>query len=89
MLPLTTVGDLVGVPLDPVVISALAPGVEQAPAPVWEPSPSAQLRDRLALLGVTTAQVMTFATYLLAVAALCALPIAWAARWRRRPIPPR
>ncbi|MCC6187406.1 MAG: carboxypeptidase regulatory-like domain-containing protein, partial [Anaerolineales bacterium] len=87
MLALTASGELAAVPLDPVVMQALHPGA-RAPLPaIWEPNLEAQVRDRLALLGVTTAQVVTFATYSLSIAALATLPVAGAIWWRRRAHP--
>ena len=84
MLALTGSGELAAVPLDPVVMQVLHSDA-RAPLPVvWEPTLEAQARNRLALLGVTTAQVVTFATYSLSIAALLALPVAGALWWRRR-----
>ncbi|MCC7361258.1 MAG: carboxypeptidase regulatory-like domain-containing protein, partial [Anaerolineales bacterium] len=84
MLALTASGALAAAPLDPAVMQALHPSA-RAPLPaVWEPNLAAQVRDRLALLGVTTAQVVTFATYSLSIAALVTLPVAGAMWWRRR-----
>jgi hypothetical protein len=83
MLALTETGARAAVPLDRAVIAALAPPAAVAPVPVWEPALAAQLRDRLALVGITTAQVLTLATYTLALAALFVLPLL-ALAWRRR-----
>jgi hypothetical protein len=83
MLALPETGTLIAVPLDSAVIGALSPAAGAAPALVWEPTPAAQVRDRLALVGITTAQVVTFATYALALAALFTLPLI-ALVWRRR-----
>jgi hypothetical protein len=77
-------GGLVAVPLDAVTIAALAEAPGVAPAPVWQPGLAAQLRDRLALFGVTTAQALTLFTYLLSLLALLALPVTAIAWWRRR-----
>jgi hypothetical protein len=84
MLALPPAGKLVAVPLDPIVTTALAPDTAPALSPVWELTPAAQIRNRLALLGVTTAQAATLVTYVLAVLALVALPVAGLAWWRRR-----
>jgi hypothetical protein len=84
MLALPETGALVAVPLDPAVIAVLSPAASAAPVPVWEPALAAQFRDRLALVGITTAQVLTFATYTLALAALFVVPLLALAWWRRR-----
>jgi hypothetical protein len=81
---LVPAGVLSAVPFDAVTIAALAPASSAAPAPVWQPSLAAQVRDRLALLGVTSAQVLTFATYLASMLALISLPFLAFAVWRRR-----
>lgn len=60
---------------DPVVISALRTQQRsETPLPVWQPSLSARIRDGLARLGVGTAQVVTFVTYILVLSSLLALP---------------
>jgi hypothetical protein len=82
MLALPAGGDLVAVPIEAVVVQALRAEALALPV-VWEPSVGAQVRNRLALVGVTTAQVATLVTYVLAIGALLALPIAGLA-WRRR-----
>lgn len=63
------------IPYDSVVISALHAGETPGSNPVWQPSFSAQIRDRLAQAGINTAQLMTFVTYLLALLILCVIPI--------------
>jgi hypothetical protein len=83
MVALTEAAPLVAVPLDAAVIAALAPAAAEAPVPVWAPGLAAQVRDRLALAGITTAQVLTFITYSLALVGLFILPLL-ALAWRRR-----
>jgi hypothetical protein len=65
----------VPVPYDPVVINALHPEGQPLISLIWQPSLSAQLRDRLARIGISTAQFMTSITYLTAILTLLALPI--------------
>ena len=60
---------------DPIVVHALRTDESPAVNPVWQPSLSAQIRDRLAQAGIGTAQIMTFITYLLALLILCIFPI--------------
>ena len=63
----------VPVPYDPVVSGALHAANLAPLSPVWQPSLSAQLRDRLARIGIGTAQAVTFITYLMEVLALLAM----------------
>lgn len=71
-------------PLEPVVISALHPE-QAAPLPfIWEPSVRAQMRDRLALIGVSTAQVITFITYISVFISVVILPLVGLYLWLKR-----
>ncbi len=83
MLALGGSAELKAVPLDGVVLQALPPGVASAGQPNWEPGLAARLRDGLALLGIRTAQILTFITYLSALLALIVVPLALI-RWRSR-----
>jgi WD40 repeat protein len=65
----------VPVSYDPVVVAALHPEGKLSIALTWQPSLSAQLRDRLAQIGISTAQFMTSITYLMAILTLLALPV--------------
>lgn len=60
---------------DPVVVKALRINGEVPIAPVWQPSLSAQMRDRLARIGIGTAQIVTFITYFMEVLALLSVPL--------------
>ena len=60
---------------DPIVVRALRTDESPAVNPVWQPSLSAQFRDRLARAGIGTAQFMTFITYVMALLILCILPV--------------
>ncbi len=50
-------------PYDPTVVASLGGTRRELSRDVWEPSVRAVLRDRLALLGVGTARLITFITY--------------------------
>jgi len=69
--------DTIGEPVtyEPVVLSALRDSRAPLIEPVWQPSLSAQMRDRLARAGIDTAQIMTFITYLMALLTLLVSPI--------------
>jgi hypothetical protein len=84
MLALVATGELKAVPLDPIVMQAMAPGVVTSTQLVWEPSLAARLRDGVALLGIRTAQILTVMTYLSAIAALFAVPLLTAIWWSKR-----
>lgn len=81
MLALTPAGALTAVPLDPLVIAALPPIA--APAPVWAPTLAAQISNRLALGGITVAQVVTFVTYMGVLLALFGVPLVRLSWWLR------
>jgi len=83
MLALGGSAELKAVPLDAVVLQALPPGLAAAGQPNWEPGLAARLRDGLALLGIRTAQILTFITYLSTLLALIVVPLALI-RWRSR-----
>lgn len=70
-------------PLNTDVIEALDPMVPPAPESVWEPSPAAIVRDRLALLGISIAQLVTFITYITVLFSVVALPL-FVIFWRIR-----
>jgi hypothetical protein len=63
------------VPYDSSVIAVMRSNSDVPVATVWEPSLSAQLRDRLARIGINVAQVITFVTYMLVLTAIAALLI--------------
>jgi hypothetical protein len=75
MVVLSDENRLIPVPYDPVVVVALHPERELPIALTWQPSLRAQIRDRLAQIGISTAQFMTFITYLMAFLTLLALPV--------------
>jgi hypothetical protein len=74
------------VSIDPVVIAALEPTIASPVAPVWEPTPGAQLRDRLAQMGIGTAQIATFITYSIVTLAFVLAPILIIIMWFRNRI---
>ena len=61
------------VPYDSAVIAVMHSDTELPVATVWEPSLSAQFRDRLARIGINVAQVITFVIYMLVLTAIAAL----------------
>lgn len=83
MVALTGDLSLKPVPLDPVVIAAIRPSTDRPASPVWQPSLEAQIRDGLAQIGIGTAQVITFVTYLLIVSLLVLLPAGAVVWWLR------
>ncbi len=62
------------VPYDPVVVRALRSNVGMPVDAVWQPTLSAQVRDRLAGIGIGSAQVVTFIANLVEVLSLLAIP---------------
>jgi hypothetical protein len=84
MLALLETGRLAPVPLEPAAVDALRSGTRSPLSPVWEPSLSAQWRDRLALMGINTAQIITFVTYLLALLSLFVAPLVGVFWWTKR-----
>lgn len=71
----------VPVPLNLTVIEAVQGNSRPSITPVWQPELSAQLRDRLALIGINAAQIITFVTYLLALLSLVGLPLGGLLWW--------
>jgi hypothetical protein len=75
------------VPYDPVIAGALLLTNEVPINPAWQPSLAAQVRDRLARLGIGTAQAVTFITYLMEVIALLVmvfLAVKWILNMKRK-----
>jgi hypothetical protein len=75
---------LTAVALDPIVMATLASSQHDEVPLAWQPSLSARIRDRLAWLGVSTAQVVTFVTYFLLILSLIFLPLIGINWWWRR-----
>lgn len=71
---------------DPVVIQALHPAAESPVPQIWQPSLSAQVRNRLALAGISAAQVVTFITYSLMTLVVVGLPFFSLYWWKKRRI---
>ena len=61
------------VPYDPVAAWVFHAASAAPVSPFWQPGLGAQLRDRLARIGIGTAQAVTFITYLMEVLALLAM----------------
>lgn len=69
-------GDFEVVAFNPLVVRALQPSYSSSPSPlVWEPTLKAQIRDRLARIGIGTAQIVTFLTYFLGVLSIAVVPL--------------
>jgi hypothetical protein len=62
------------VPYDPVVVRALRGKGEMPILNIWQATLAAQLRDRLARIGIGSAQVVTFIANIMEVLALLAIP---------------
>jgi hypothetical protein len=76
----------VAVPYAPEAVAVLHEKSEPPLEPAWQPSLKAQLRDRLAQLGISTAQVLTLLTYLMAALLVIALPVViirWSSKRKR------
>lgn len=65
---------LQAVPLDPVVVTALHADQSSPLTHVWEPTLKARIRDQLARVGISTAQLITFITYFLVLTSLFVIP---------------
>ncbi|MAT98643.1 MAG: hypothetical protein CL608_15985 [Anaerolineaceae bacterium] len=72
---------LQAVSLDPVVVAALHAD-RSSPLPlVWEPTLRARIRDQLARVGISTAQLITFITYFLVLTSLFIIPFVTLYLW--------
>jgi hypothetical protein len=63
------------------VISALHPETPIPVTPNWEPSLSARFRDQMARLGIGSAQVVTFVTYIIVSLGVLIIPLAGLYFW--------
>jgi len=63
------------VPFDPIVVATINPTAQLPILPAWEPTLGARIRDQLAALGVNTAQIVTFITYIVVALSLLFIPI--------------
>lgn len=84
MVNLLNEGGLEAVPLDPVVMAALEPSRRGDVPLVWQPGLNAQIRDRIARLGVGAAQVVTFVTYFVLILFLILAPLIGIHWWWRK-----
>lgn len=80
---------LVPIPLIPVVFSALHANQAIPLTPTWEPTLSAQVRDRFAQIGISTAQTVTFITYGLILISIVVFPLAGIYSWLKGRNKPR
>ncbi|MCC7360711.1 MAG: WD40 repeat domain-containing protein [Anaerolineales bacterium] len=83
MLFLAPSGPLTPLPLDSLAAAALQPAAA-VPEPAWAPSLSAQFANRLGLLGISAAQMVTLITYLVVLTTLVALPVVRLSWWLRK-----
>jgi hypothetical protein len=65
------------------VIEALHAGTASPLRAEWEPALAARVRDRLALLGIGTAQAVTFITYVMMFVLAAIIPAWGVFRWWR------
>jgi hypothetical protein len=84
MLALNTGGDFRPATLDPAVVSALHPPSASPLIPIWELSLDAQVRNRLAQMGINTVQIITFVTYSMGLVALVSAPVLGVLWWSKR-----
>jgi hypothetical protein len=75
MINLANEGQLKPVELNSVVISALHDNHKAGVLDTWEPTLGAKIRDRLARIGVGTAQMVTFITYFIVFMSLVLVPL--------------
>ena len=74
MVRLTNVIEIQPIPYDPVVVQALN-RIEEVPVPqISQPSFISRLKDQIIQIGVTTAQILTFITYLFGILILLSIP---------------
>jgi len=77
-------GPIQAVDYDPMVAQALHPAEESPLSPSWQPSLSAQIRNRLALAGTSAAQAVTLITYSLIILLVLVFPFAGLYWWIKR-----
>lgn len=75
MVNLSNEDQLKAVKMDPVVISVLHDEIVAVVVDTWEPAFGAQMRDRLARIGIGTAQMVTFITYSMVFISLILVPL--------------
>ena len=68
-------GKLSAISYDPTVFAVLNQVDEMPISPVWEPTLSARIQNRLAKLGITTVQIVTYVTYALVLISIVAIPV--------------
>jgi hypothetical protein len=81
MMILSDNGELIPVPFDAAVVAALHNGSVSPLLPAWEPALGAQLRDRVALMGINAAQFITLITYLMVIVSLLIIPLVGVLWW--------
>lgn len=84
MLALLPDGQQHPVPLAMTTVERLHGAADLVPPPTWQPALSAQVRDRLARVGVSIAQLVTFITYISILLSLLMIPLLLQYWWRRQ-----
>ncbi len=72
------------VPFDPVVVKAFRSNIRLSVPTTLQPTIKAQLSNRLALIGIDMAKLITYITYTLILASIILLPVMAAYRWLRQ-----
>lgn len=72
------------VPIDATAIATLKPAIVSPVEPVWESTLEAQVRDRLAQMGIGTAQIITLITYSLVILVFVIAPLIVIMQWLAR-----
>lgn len=72
------------VPLDPTAVRALHFMTETPIVAVWEPNLATRLQNGLAQIGVSTAQLITFVTYMAVLLSLVGLPVVGLKWWHKQ-----
>ena len=83
MLNLLAQGELIPVSYDPVVIDALRRGRVAPVEPVWQPTPSTQIRYWLERIGIGMAQLITFGTYIIVLLSIISTPFMFIYYWKK------
>jgi hypothetical protein len=83
MVALSTSSRLIPIPIDPVIDAGFHSDSELLISPVWEQNLGEQIKSKLASVGTSLIQIITFITYIIALLLLVLLPIWALISWRR------
>jgi hypothetical protein len=72
---LVSLQNLRPMPLSPVTVQAVQGDADEPIEPTWQPGFASRLRNRLALLGVGSAQFITYVTYILGALSVVVVPL--------------